>query len=174
MHKFEISLLGIAPFKVVGYEEKTFQAAPGEPLRAGSTCDYCATAIRDVFCIESADGKRFKVGSSCVKKTGDAGLIRKVNQQVTKIKRDRKRTRDDTRINAGRKLLAEPTIRAKLNTQEHPHAWARDAGKSKLEWADWTMEHAGTRGRLECCTLLENLAKEADLVTLTAKIGVVK
>jgi hypothetical protein len=32
---FEKARLGVAPFRHAGYYESTFQAAPGEPIRAG-------------------------------------------------------------------------------------------------------------------------------------------
>ncbi len=44
-HVFERAGLGLAPFRFVGMEEKTFQACPGAPIQAGSSCDYCGTGM---------------------------------------------------------------------------------------------------------------------------------
>jgi hypothetical protein len=62
-HCFEIAGLGQAPFAFVGFSVRKYQACVGAPIQCGCSCDYCGTAIMNVYEIESADGKRFKVGS---------------------------------------------------------------------------------------------------------------
>jgi len=79
-HIFETAGLGSAPFTFVGNERKYFQACPGAPLQCGGSCDYCGTGIVDMYHIQSSDGRSFKVGCECVKKTGDLGLIAKIKQ----------------------------------------------------------------------------------------------
>lgn len=76
LHKFEQAGLGTAPFQCVGIEEKTYQACQGAPVQAAGMCDYCGNGIRYCYVINSSDGKRFVVGSECVLKTGDKGLIK--------------------------------------------------------------------------------------------------
>ena len=86
MHVFERSKLGVAPFRCVGVFEKvgplvistaggvtTTAGSPGQPM---GVCDHCGASLRDCYQIRSADGRVFIVGSSCVEKTGDAGLIK--------------------------------------------------------------------------------------------------
>jgi hypothetical protein len=92
VHVFETAGLGKAPFKFVGYyvdRGRTYTTpqgltvtvgAPGQPT---GTCDYCTKNIAHCFQIESADGKKFVVGSECVMKTGDAGLKGEVNKVKT-------------------------------------------------------------------------------------------
>ena len=87
VHVFESAGLGLAPFRLDGFSESKFQAAPGAPVQPGSTCDYCGQGIMIVCAIRSADGKRFKVGCDCVAKTDDAGL----KSVVDRGKRDRAR-----------------------------------------------------------------------------------
>jgi hypothetical protein len=72
IHPFEAAGLGLAPFRFVGMEHKTFQACPGAPIQVGGSCDYCSTGISYFCWIESADGRRFKVGSDCVAKVDPA------------------------------------------------------------------------------------------------------
>lgn len=60
IHPFEKAGLGVAPFRFDGYAEIVFQI-PGQAPRAGGSCDYCGTGIRDAFYVKSADGKRFKL-----------------------------------------------------------------------------------------------------------------
>lgn len=80
IHPFESAGLGIAPFRVIGVTEILFQAAPGAPVRAGGSCDFCATCIRDAYIVRGADGRKFKVGSDCVRrvasKCADTALSR--------------------------------------------------------------------------------------------------
>lgn len=80
IHKFEAAGLGVGPFKVVGFEIMKFQACQGAPVQPGTSCDYCGTGIMNVYFIQSADGRKFKVGSDCVAKTGDAGLKKTVRE----------------------------------------------------------------------------------------------
>ena len=62
-HKFTESGLGEAPFRFVDVDEKP------------DGCRHCGTGIRIRFHIVSADGVRSVVGSTCIEKTGDQGLI---------------------------------------------------------------------------------------------------
>jgi hypothetical protein len=86
MHVFTRSNLGVAPFRCVGVFSDTgphlYPQADGTTIEIGSpgqamgVCAHCGTGIADCYKIRSADGKEFVVGSSCVEKTGDAGLIK--------------------------------------------------------------------------------------------------
>ncbi len=69
VHPFERAGLGLAPFRCVGYTKAVFQAFPGAPIQAGSSCDYCATSIMHTYQIVSVDNRTFKVGCDCVLKT---------------------------------------------------------------------------------------------------------
>ena len=66
-HKFELAGLGLAPFRFIGANEKRITYPDGSS-KAGSSCDYCATGIALECWVESADGKRFKVGCNCIEK----------------------------------------------------------------------------------------------------------
>lgn len=81
-HVFEKARLGVAPFRFIGCEEKrgpirladgTEIGADGQPM---GTCDYCGQGIAICCSILSADGRKFVVGSDCVARTGDAGIIK--------------------------------------------------------------------------------------------------
>lgn len=81
-HVFTRSGNGQAPFRCVGYSHRVGPLVLADGSQVGyegqpmGTCDHCGTGIAECFEILSADGKRFIVGSSCVFKTNDAGLIR--------------------------------------------------------------------------------------------------
>lgn len=107
------SHLGEAPFKLVGYTKNH------------ASCDHCATAIVHNFHIESADGKSFKVGSSCVDKTGDGNLISEVKttkrnaireaKQATKKQGWRRAAWAKIRV----QLTEDPDLSAALRTDHH-------------------------------------------------------
>jgi len=82
MHVFTRSKLGAAPFRCIGVHQKlgpirmadgTEIGYPGQPM---GVCAHCGTGIADCYVIRSAEGHEFVVGSSCVEKTGDAGLLK--------------------------------------------------------------------------------------------------
>jgi hypothetical protein len=57
--------LKVISWKVIGYSEKVFQACPGEPIRAGGSCDNCARGIRYVVRVRSSEGHEMDVGEDC-------------------------------------------------------------------------------------------------------------
>lgn len=92
LHPFEAAHLGKAPFRFIGMNNPKYQS--GGLIRethhkCGGTCDYCGTHIVYEFIIESADGKRFIVGSDCVFKTDNGNLSREVLVQKRKIDKER-------------------------------------------------------------------------------------
>ena len=159
-HVFERAGLGKAPFKFTGFEHKTFQATPDAPIQVSGSCDYCATGISDMYWILSSDGKRFKVGSTCVDKTADKGLINPMKRVMNRIKRERTNERADVRIKVARELLkASETVRTALAGEHSPNAWRAEKGETRLDWALWMMANAGRKGRLTVASVVERLAK---------------
>ena len=130
VHAFEMAGLGRAPFSYRGMS-----------LGKGS-CAFCGTYIVEHFWVKSADGKSFKVGSDCIYKSDDAGLRMMVDADKAKAKRDK----DAAKVAAVREQMADGSIREALASMPHPKGWE---GKTLLDWADWMMEHAGTKGRLD-------------------------
>ena len=100
LHVFERAQLGKAPFRCIGYYEAKWQAHPGAPVQPGTCCDYCGQGIINAFKIRSRDGREFKVGSDCVARTGDAGLIRsyKKHPEVRAAARAKRNAKDDAVI----------------------------------------------------------------------------
>jgi hypothetical protein len=68
VHPFEAAGLGSAPFRVAGMSERTFQACPGAPVKAGGCCKFCYTGIRWAIIVVSDDGQVFDVGTDCANK----------------------------------------------------------------------------------------------------------
>ena len=159
VHTFERSGLGKAPFRYVGqiwqdiaYGEVVLNRAEWDAtgIRAstkpGGTCDYCGAYILNMFQIESADGKRFKVGSDCVLKTGDAGLKKVVSAVVSKMNSERTAKRNVSKIDALKVQLSDESVRAKLREFPHPYNFK---GKTLLNFAEYMILRGGTAGKLK-------------------------
>ncbi len=137
-HKFEKAGLGLAPFKYAGFELKLYKPAPGVPARAGSSCDYCGNAIARCFWVVSADGRRFKVGSDCIAKVGDAGLNKAIAPEIRQARREA----EAAKIEAGR---------AEVCAAWYPglDLGASPAGRGSFaEYFAWMMVNAGNSGKL--------------------------
>ena len=155
-HKFEIAGLGRAPFTLAGYHIEWF-TAPGAPPKPGGCCAYCFTGILHCFVIRDANGKTFTVGSECVKKTGDAGLIDKTKNAANAMKRETKAKADAARIEAA--IAALPSAEASLSTMPHPNTALASAGRTLLDYVLWMLDNAGTAGKLNAARIIEQHTK---------------
>lgn len=165
-HPFEKAGFGRPPFRYVGHTESVVIDYPGASPRPGSSCDYCGAAIRDVFFVESADGKKFKVGCDCVKKTErrDNVADRKFTTAIEKIVKAKRNAAARER-NARKGEAATTALIAILGNAAHretlaamPHPYGREGGY--LASCEWLLDHAGTTGRV------------ALLKSLIAKLGI--
>lgn len=175
VHCFEEAGLGKAPFAYEGCEDTAAEAGPdgmvpikgmpGAFTKPGGTCDYCGHYIV-VFCwIRSADGNRFKVGTDCVEKTGDKGLINRVKREVNKRRTEKRHAREAARIAACREYLERDDVRAELRKEAHPVDWCAEKGDTREDWADWMMRCSGNRGRLQVARFVESVVKKIKSTT---------
>ena len=152
VHKFERAGLGKAPFRYLSSETKTYQPVPGSVPRAGSSCDYCSTAIAVVHWIQGSgtDDRPFKVGSDCVMKMGDAGLRVMIESVERRLAREKRRLRTRAVTDEVAEALRQPDVRAVLAAQPHPRGFTdRETGAplTLLDWAEWMLANAGAKGR---------------------------
>lgn len=160
-HVFESRGLGKAPYRYVGHESfgEGGGAGPGQRVigeingctistKPGTCCDYCLTYIIDAYWLMSADGRRFKVGCDCVRKTKDTWLVSEVDRAARKLATDRRHAREKATIGKGREMLADETVRAALAAKPHPQKWQAEKGATLLDWAEWMMANAGAKGRV--------------------------
>lgn len=162
IHKFEQAGLGLAPFRFVGFEHKTWQACPGAPIQPGTCCDYCYEGISNVFWIQGADGKRFKVGSTCVGRVGDRELANAVKTEERRQNNANRKAREEKRIAAAAEQLANREVQATLGTQPHPNQFRAETGATLLDWCEWMMEYAGNAGKLRAAKIIEGAAARRD------------
>ncbi len=148
-HAFEVSGLGLAPFRFVGMSENAV-SYPDGTSKAGGSCDYCGTGIRFECHIVSSDNVSSKVGCECIRKVGDAGLL-----QAYKASPEFRAHQRALRWEKAKSVTAELTAllesrRALLESQPHPRGFAdRQTGKPLTAWDDvqWYFSRCGAAGR---------------------------
>jgi hypothetical protein len=87
-HPFEDAGLGKAPYRFIDCVEYP-------DLR---TCDCCGNKrIKYVSTIKSADGTLYKVGSTCVKKTGDNRMIERLKVWESAFRREAREAKEALR-----------------------------------------------------------------------------
>ncbi len=153
IHAFEQAGLGKAPFRYIGmehqdisYGQRVVGHAGGCPImtKPGGTCDYCGTYIVNIFTVESADGNRFKVGCECVRKTGDAGLVRNVDRDVKEMERKRRQEKAKAKRIAEAKATQDaieslPRVSGILAGIPHPIPAHAAEGRTTLDYVQWLL-----------------------------------
>lgn len=167
IHAFEKAGLGKAPFQWIGVVIKRGPikwtdkngiiheiGSPGQPM---GCCAYCYTGIAECHIVESSDGKRFEVGSSCVRKTGDTGLKTSVREAV----REARVEREDVRIKRVQVVLqTSERVKTALRQKEHPNEYRAAKGFTALEYCEWMMINAGHSGMMRVTRMIEKIEKE--------------
>lgn len=116
IHVFEAAGLGAPPYCFTGHYKNVYQACHGAPIQPGGSCDYCGTALMNEFHFVSKDGKTFKVGCDCIRKTGDKGL-RRVISMVEGEKRRAKAEENRKKEYERKQAMIETLKVALLDTQ---------------------------------------------------------
>ena len=162
IHPFEKAGLGKAPFRCIGSYESKFQACQGAPILPGSSCDYCAQGIIQVYVIKSADGRKFKVGCDCVAKVCNAGAKTDLEREmatlradVNRVKRAASHKRDDAKIATAREQLA--SNRAALDGMIFDgvvRGFEKFGPRSMADQIEWMLTHGGRALKLRGAKLL--------------------
>lgn len=152
IHAFEQAGLGKAPFRYIGMEHQDISYgmavvghAGGIPIttKPGGTCAFCGTYIVNMFGVESADGNRFHVGCECIRKTGDAGMMKLVDRDE-KARKKLQREASEKNRKAAARLLCETglnAVAAKLSEQKHPNAYHSAEGLTMFDYVKWMVEN---------------------------------
>jgi len=154
-HLFTRAGLGQAPFRFLGAEN----TAAGGPLRKigtidgfdmhttpGGTCAYCGTGIIVLCHVRSADGKTFHVGSDCILKVGDKGLRKKVDAALRAHRKAQRHAREAAKLEELEAMREDVALLDLMEAAPHPRGWE---GRTFLDHAAWTMQNAGTAGKLK-------------------------
>ena len=137
-HRHVFNHLGPAPYRYTGCRENRF-VMPGFGSKPGGTCDHCGTGILYEFHFIAANGHRFKVGSSCVTKSGDAGLRRVI---AADVKAQQKAVRDARKkakaVEASTLVDTHwPVAREQFVGQPHPHPYFASQGKTYADYLEF-------------------------------------
>ncbi len=137
IHIFEAADLGKGPFRL------------SHVTAEGGGCQYCGTGIVYRFYIKGQDSRVFYVGSDCVMKTGDLGLMRVVELQVKKLQKELREKREAAKLAAIHDRLADPTVIATLSGKPHPSNYYAGQGKTMKDYVDYLMRYASKSTRLK-------------------------
>ena len=157
-HVFTRAGLGQAPFKFTGLRDNLITYPDGSS-KPGGSCDYCGTSIRTECWLLSADGRKFKVGCDCIRKSGDEGLLRAYKTSPAVRQRAR-----EIQASKNAAVLAELTAFIAANSAAmaklpHPQGFTdRTTGKplSLLDQAEWLFRNCGASGRASTLRMLKN------------------
>lgn len=130
-HVFESALLGKAPYRFLGV------------TRQASSCQYCNTPIIFKFWLESADDKRFFVGSDCIFKSGDADLRRVVEPIVKQHQKELRDERERGYIAKFDAYLTSHPNHWKSISGPHPFRWMAQQGKTLGDYQEYCYRHSG-------------------------------
>jgi len=136
IHTFTNSGLGQAPFTCTG------------SIDAGTVakvCDHCGRGIRFVFNVTSADGKKSSVGSTCIEKSGDEGMIKVVKQELA----DRRREKAHQTFLKFRGLawgLRDRIGDFEDTLSQFPSPNKNRPNDTMFDWASFMLNNAGVKG----------------------------
>jgi hypothetical protein len=147
-HPFELSGLGKAPFRYLGFSENVIKYDDGTS-QAGGTCDHCCAGIRYQCHIQSADGKKSVVGCDCILKLNhcnnravDPAMVAKVTSEVAKRRREQARQRRAAKRAATARENEAAFIKLDMDAlANHPHPSI--AGKTFADYVTWCYKNIG-------------------------------
>jgi len=176
-HPFARAGMGVGPWRFVGVAQipptSLGEANPDAynnalrdlpKLKAGlGTCACCGMAIMNIFIVRDSAGDLWGVGCDCIRKTHRKGepIYDAAMQAKAEMDRMARHEREDRKAAAIRARLADESVRAALKAQPHPNEWRRSQGATLLDWADWMMDHAGTRGQMDVGHVIERTVAAA-------------
>lgn len=148
VHVFQAAGLGIAPFRFVGIETDADRGAIQRERESSglvfttnhcTCCDYCGQAIHNAFVVMSSDGRTFKVGCDCIRKTGDKGLIRHVTEEESAKRRIKADERRKAKCHREQELIAAFTAGRCGSLRNMPHPKGRDG--SAHDYVSWCLSN---------------------------------
>lgn len=150
VHPFD--RFGTAPYRFLGVTKNWFSTGQGDAGKPGGTCDYCGTGIAYEYHFQSADGRKFKVGSECMLKAdrdpaakahvamyGGPSLSDIAKREKAKIDKQNKLNAAAQRFETLRSLL--PQVEATLKQYPHPHASYMGRPLTLYDWVKWMVDN---------------------------------
>lgn len=171
-HPFERAGLGKAPFRFHSIVEQDLcygerilnreeyqRTGIAMTTKPGGSCAYCGTYIRNMFRIESADGRKFVVGCDCLKKVDADKSVK--GYRAARLKVERKaREAKKTAVRASLPAMIFPARRI-LRTLPSKNGWRAKEGETLLDWCVWMARNAGATGREKVAKVIRGVVKLA-------------
>lgn len=119
-------------FRIVGIEERTYQAAPGAPVQGAGTCWHCGAGIKTCVVATHLDsGEVITVGTTCAERIGldPAGLKHYLAEKFADDRRSRRSAIWQARVarREQEELELEQTIGAHGSVERYGHGCRCDA-----------------------------------------------
>lgn len=169
--------MGAPPYRYIGHERCMFTVPGTDINRPGALCDHCATSIADCYFFVSKDGKRFKVGSSCVNKSEDKGMINTVKRAAAKVATARRHESEAEKIAALKLALVDEATRAKLASLPHPNNFTdrkTGAALTLLDYADFMWKASGNAGKMKLAKIVGKVLIKSALMQIgTGEVEIV-
>lgn len=149
VHKFQAAGLGLAPFRFVGFSVNVI-TYPDGTSKAGGSCDYCGAGIANECQVMSADGKRFKVGTDCIAKVGDAGLLQAYKSSPEQRRHQAKLRQARAAVVTNELLAIIASSADQLRALPHSRGFTdRETGQplTRLDQVNWYLNACGASGR---------------------------
>lgn len=172
----QLSHLGQYPYRLLD----AVQASEPTEMnpKPGSACDHCGTYITNIFICQSADGKKFNLGSSCVDKLGDKGLIDQVKAKQRELRRQKREAQRHAQWlaeapmrEAAAKERAEAAVAEEAEWQrkyeavkpvlsdlQHPNWHFAQNGKTMLDYAEY-FNHGQIRENYKLMQIINQYSK---------------
>lgn len=148
IHKFEEAGLGKSPFQFVGMQtasdrQMVQREREGNGLmfttNYATSCDFCGTGIQNAFYLKSADGKEFKVGCECIRKSGDSGLVQIVNAEERKKRQDKAEAKRQAKWEREKNLLIAFRNGECESLRNQPHPKGREG--TAFDYVEWCVSN---------------------------------
>jgi hypothetical protein len=151
VHPFSRTL-GPGPYRFIGQGKvcfgETFGARYiGPACESGAgTCAHCGTAIIYVYVIETAEKRRFGVGSDCIGKIQDQSQFENFTAFERELKLQKRKAGQETRERSRIKLMQQCQDRVASNFEtlsKHPHPSPFRANETFQDYAKWYVARTG-------------------------------
>ena len=167
-HAWTIAGLGAAPFRIRSFIDTN---AAGTGVRhvgtsdgvktetsSGGTCAYCGRAIIILVGFESADGRRFHVGTKCAEKANDVSDGGQGAVNAYNLKRlMKRRAKNAAALRYERNMARYEAERARFDGIPHPKASFAAVGGTMCAAIDWSKDHGGATYRVKVCRMIEGV-----------------
>jgi len=159
LHIWQRAGLGIAPFRFIGFSQKTYVACHGAPVQPGACCAYCGQGIINCCEVKDSTGRRFVVGIDCIERVGEAGILKmvKTSAEYRAHQAELRNKKAEAVTQAISALLIEQADT--LRSIPHPNGFRDRATRELLtahDYLAWMFQNSGASGRKRALKIVQS------------------